>query len=121
MMDAGNGMEIGSVVEVSWKDGKDYKGKVIELVSTFIKVRYNGFKKNYDEWINLATDGKKVKRPWEIVQAEPSGPASIIAGGVELSNARNKRKSCADLMRRTWMLMMMWRKLRKGRRVFAFL
>ena len=73
-------MEVGCTVEVLWKDGKNYRGKVLDAVGTFIKVRYNNFKKRHDEWIDLAVDGKKVKRPDEL--DEPSGSSTEVLGGV---------------------------------------
>ena len=56
-------MTKGDVVEVAWHDGKEYKAKIIDVVSTHIKVRYHRFTAKHDEWIDLSVDGKKVKRP----------------------------------------------------------
>ena len=63
-------MNLGDAVEIDWQDGKAYKGKIIDVVSTHIKVRYKGFTKKYDEWIDLALDGKKVKRPLDAPDTE---------------------------------------------------
>ena len=86
-------MEIGSTVEVLWKDGKSYRGKVLDAVATHIKVRYDGFRKRHDDWIDLSVDGKKVKRPNELY--EPSGPSANLLGGVvpeEVDHSGRKRK-----------------------------
>ena len=74
-------MEIGSTVEVLWRDGKHYRGKVLDAVGTHIKVRYNNYRKRHDNWIDLSVDGKKVKRPNEL--DEPSGSSTEVLGGVE--------------------------------------
>ena len=92
-------MEIGSTVEVLWKDCKYYRGKVLDVVGTYIKVRYNNYRKRYDDWIDLAVDGKKVKRPYEL--DEPSGSSTEVLGGVEqdktdLSCRKRKEISGSD-------------------------
>ena len=88
------------MVEVTWRDGKEYKGKVIDVVKENIKVRYHKFKSSHDEWIDLAVDGKRVKRPWES-SSGPSGPDDYASGGVVPPDAENsgrkRRKGSEDL------------------------
>ena len=88
------------MVEVKWRDGKDYKGKVIDVFKENVKIRYNKFKSSHDEWIDLAVDGKRVKRPWEL-NSGPSGPDDYASGGVvppdEENCGRKRRKGSEDL------------------------
>lgn len=65
-----------TAVQVAWKDGKTYTGKVVQNIGTMHFVHYDGYDASYDDWVHVSTmtaknatinykKGDKVKVLWK--------------------------------------------------------
>ena len=44
---------IGHLIMVHWKNGLLYRAKVLKLVKSRVRVNYIGYKKRWDEWVDI--------------------------------------------------------------------